>query len=77
VKQDDVERVARILQPDEIRERQRHALRGRETILAVQDHAVAAVEHQHGCARALIFALRHHQVFVLDIDDRSTAGTGD
>ena len=52
-------------------QRQRHALGGREAIFAVEDHAVAAVEHQDRRARALIFPLRHHEVFVLNIDDRA------
>ena len=60
----DLQRVAGILRPDQLRERQRDALGRREAILAVEDHAVAAVEHQHRRARALILALRDHQVLV-------------
>ena len=65
VEEHDLQRVARILRLDQLRERQRHALGRREAILAVQDHAVAAVEHQHGRARALILALHDHQVLML------------
>ena len=43
-------------------------LAGREAVLAVEDHAVAAVEHQHRGARALVLALRDHQVLVVDVD---------
>ena len=76
MEQHGVQRVARILRPDQLRQRHRHALGRREAILAVEDHAVAAVEHQHGRARALIFALRDHQVFVVDVDaPRAPDGT--
>src|SRR5262249_21076947 len=74
VKQHHFERIARILRLDELRERQGHALGGREAILAVENHRVAAVEHQDGRARALVLALRPHQVFGCHIDlDRAPA----
>ncbi len=66
VEQHDLQRVARILVLDQLRERQRDALGRREAILAVQDHAVAAVEHQDRRARALILALHDHQILVGD-----------
>ena len=62
--------IAGKLRLDQLRQRQRDALGGREAILAVEDHAVAAVEHQHRRARALILALHDHQVFVRDVDAR-------
>src|SRR5207245_3823810 len=37
----------RELRADQVGERQRHLLRRGETVLAVQDHRVRAVEHQH------------------------------
>ena len=64
MEQHDLQRVAGILRLDQLRERQRDALGRREAILAVEDHAVAAVEHQHGRARALILALHDHQILV-------------
>ena len=51
-----------------MRERERHALGRREAVLAVENHAVAAIEHQHGGAGALIFALVDHQVGVVEFD---------
>ena len=71
MEQHDFQRVARILRLDELRERQRDALGRRKAILAVQNHAVAAVEHQHRRARALILALDHHQIFVRHVDPGS------
>ena len=68
VEQHDLQRVARVLQADQVGERERHALGRREAILAVEDHAVAAVEHQHRRAGALVLALRHHQILVVDVD---------
>jgi hypothetical protein len=68
VKQHHVQGVARVLQPDQVGERQGDALGGREPILALEYHAVAAVEHQHRGAGALIFPLGHHQVVVLDLE---------
>ena len=68
VEEHGVQRVARILVPDQIGERERDALGRREAILAVEHHAVAAVEQQHRRARALIVALRDHEVFVVDVE---------
>jgi hypothetical protein len=64
VEEDHLERVAGILRLDQLRQGERHPFGRRESILAVEDHAVAAIEHQHGRARALIFPLHDHQVFV-------------
>ena len=68
VKEHDLQRIAWILEPDEVGERERDALRGRESILAVENHAVAAVEHEDRRARALILTLHDHQIFVVDLD---------
>ena len=68
VKEHDLQGVARVLRLDQLRERQRDPLGRREPILAVQDHAVAAVEHQHGRAGALVLALDDHQVVVRHVD---------
>ena len=57
-----LQRIAGILQADEVGERERHALGGREAILAVQDHAVAAVEHEDRRAGALILSLGDHEI---------------
>ena len=59
--------VTRILSADEVRERQRYFLRRREPVLAVENHAVAAIQHQHGGAGALIFALVHVQVRIIHV----------
>ena len=74
VEEHDLQRVAGVLQADQVRERQRDALGRREAILAVEDHAVAAVEHQHRRAGALVLALRDHQVLVVDVDAARRAG---
>ena len=60
-----MQRVAGILRPDQVRERERDALGRREAVLAVEDHAVAAVEHDHRGAGALILALRDHEVGIV------------
>ena len=62
-----VQGIAGILRADQVRERERHALRRREAILAVENHAVAAIEHQHRGAGALILALVDHQVGVVHV----------
>ncbi len=48
-------------------ERHRYLLRRRETVFAVENHAVAAIEHQHRRAGALILALIDVEVFVLQV----------
>ena len=68
VKQNQVQRIAGILRADQVRERQGHALGRREAVFAVEDHAVAAIEHQHRGAGALVFALVDHQVGIVEFD---------
>ena len=68
MEQHGVQRVARVLRADQVRERERDPLGRREAVLAVEDHAVAAIEHDHRRARALVLALRDHQVRVVDVD---------
>ena len=68
VEQHHLQRIAGILQADQIGEREGHALGGREPILAVENHAVAAVEHEDRRAGALVLALGDHQVLVVDVD---------
>ena len=69
MKQHGVQRIARILRADQVGKRERDALGRREPILAVQNHAVTAVEHDDACAGALVIALRHHEIGVVDVDD--------
>ena len=47
VEQHDPEAVAGELGADQVGERERHLLGRREAVLAVEDHRVRAVEHQH------------------------------
>ena len=68
VEQHAAQAVAGILRADQVRQRQRHLLGRREAILAVEDHAVAAIEHQHGGAGALVLALVDVQIGVLQIE---------
>ena len=68
VEEHDLQPVAGILRADQVGQRERDPLGRREPILAVQDHAVAAVEHQDRRAGALELALDDHQVFVVDLD---------
>ena len=49
-------------------QRQGHLLGGRETVFTVKNHAVAAIQHQHRGARALVFALMHVQVAILHVE---------
>jgi hypothetical protein len=50
-----------------MRQRHRHALGRRKPVLAVQNHRVRAVQHHHRRARALVVALVHLQIVVLQI----------
>ena len=68
VKQHAAQRVARILRPDQVRQRQRDFLRWREAIFAIEDHAVAAIQHQHRRAGALILTLVDVQVLVFEVE---------
>jgi hypothetical protein len=68
VKEDEVERVAGILRADEMRERHGDFFRRREAVLAIQNHGVRAIEHDHGGAGALILALMHVEIVVFEIE---------
>ena len=61
-----------------MREREGHAFGGREAVLAVEDHAVTAVEHDDGGAGALVLALGDHQIRIVDVngDPLARAGPG-
>ena len=59
--------VARVLCADQVRQRQRDLLGRREAVLSVEDHAVAAIEHEDRRAGALIFGLMHVKIGVLEI----------
>src|SRR5881628_156918 len=65
--------VTRELRADQVGERQRHLLRRGETVLAVQDHRVRAVEHQHRGRRGAVLGLVHHEVAVLEVDGDAEA----
>ena len=73
VEQHAVQGIARILRANQMRKRQRHALGGREAVLAVKNHAVAAIEHQHRRARTLILALVDHQIRIIEFDRKRRA----
>ena len=68
VEEHHVERVAGELRADQVRERERDLLGRREAVLAVQDHRVRAVEHQHRRAARAVLGLAHHQVAVVEVD---------
>ena len=68
VKKHEIQRVAGILRSNQVRQRHRDALRGREAVLAVENHAVAAIEQHDRGARAVVLALMHHQILVADFD---------
>src|SRR6266571_5354344 len=68
VEKHQAERVAGVLCANEMGERHGHALGGREAVLAVENHAVAAIEKDDGGARALVFALVNHEVRVGHFD---------
>jgi len=72
-----VQGIPRVLRPDQRGERQRHLLCRREPILTIKDHAVAAVEHHHGRAGALVFALAHLQVLVIEVQRNLETHTAD
>ncbi len=68
VEEDEVQGVAGILCANEMRESHSDALCGSETVFAIQNHAVAAIEQNHGGAGAVILALMDHQVWIGDLD---------
>ena len=77
VKEHQRERVAGILRADEMRERHGDALGRREAVFAVENHRVRAVEHHDGGAGALVLALVHVQVVVLEVERQADAFAGD
>src|SRR6266853_6522672 len=77
VKEDEAERVPWILRADEMRERHGDALGGSETVFAVEDHAVAAIEKDHRGAGALVLALMDHEVGVGHLDGNLGAFAAD
>ena len=61
-------RVARKLRADEMSQRERDFLGRREAVLAVEDHRVRAVEHQHGRAGRPVLGLADHEVAVIEVE---------
>ena len=61
------ERVSGILCADQMRQCHRYFLRGREAVLAIEDHRMRAVEHEHRRTRRLVLALVDLQVAVFDV----------
>src|ERR1700733_1802689 len=53
--------------------RESDTCRGGEAVLAIQNHAVAAIEQKNGGARALIFALMDHQVGIIEFEGNACA----
>src|SRR5262252_3949332 len=67
------ERITRILRSNQVRERHRDLLCRGEAVFAIKDHGVRAVEHEHSCARRLVFALVDLQIMVLEIQRKIEA----
>ena len=65
---DHAQGVTRKLRANEVGEGQRHPLGRREAILAVEEHGVGDVQHEHGSARRPILGLVHHEVLVFQIE---------
>ncbi len=53
---------------DQLHEGQGHLLGGSDAVLAVEDHAVADVDHQHRGARGEVLGLEHLEVLLADGD---------
>lgn len=68
VEEDETESVAGILRSNEMGEGHGDALGGREAVLAVKNHAVAAIEKDDGGAGAVVFALMDHEVGIGHFD---------
>ena len=68
VKENDLEAVAGILRADEVRESQCDFLRRRESVLAVEDHRVRAVEHDDGRTRRAVILLMNVEIAVLEVE---------
>ena len=73
MEQHQVQRVAGILRANQVAQRHRDFLGRRKAIFAVQNHAVAAIEHQHRSAGALIFALVDLEVLIIQFERRLQA----
>ena len=56
-----------------MRERHGHLLGRREAVFAVQNHGVRAIQHHHRGAGALILALVHVQIVVLQVERQADA----
>ena len=67
VKQHDLQRVAWILRADQVTEGERDFLRRCETVFAIENHRMRAIEHDHCGAGRLIIALMHVQVLVFQV----------
>src|SRR5882762_6516234 len=77
VEEDEAERVAGILRANEMGEGHGDAFGGRETVFAIENHAVAAIEKDHGGAGAVVFALMDHEVRVGHFDGNLCAFAAD
>src|SRR6266576_214667 len=63
-----VDGVLRILRQDQLRQRQGHLLRRRDAVLAVEDHRVRDVDHDHGGAVGVVLGLEDLQVILANAD---------
>src|SRR5205814_5716739 len=77
VEQHHVQRIARVLGSNQGGQGERDFLGGREAVLAVKDHAVTAIEHEHRGARTLVFALPHLKVLVFEVERHFETASGD
>src|SRR5262249_1343789 len=68
MKEDEGESVAGVLRANEVGERHGDALGRSEAILAVENHAVAAIEKDDRGARAVILALMDHKIGIIHLD---------
>src|SRR5690606_14208861 len=48
-----------------------------EAVLAVEDHRVGTIQHQHGGGGGAVLRLAHHQVLVLEVDGDAEPFAGD
>ena len=62
--------VARELRADEMGEGEGHLFGRRKAVLAVQDHGVRTVQHEHGGARRAVLRAIHQQVGVVDVQGK-------
>ena len=68
VEQHHAERIPRKLCSDQVSQGERNTFGGCESVLAVKDHGVRAVEHEDRGGAGSIFRLVHHEIRVIDID---------